>query len=76
MHTTSKYNNMGIQINRIKAVLAENKRTNRWLAESLGKNEATVSRWCTNETQPSVEVFFQISKLLDVDIRDLFNKTK
>ena len=56
---------MGIQINRIKAVLAENKRTNRWLAESLGKNEATVSRWCTNETQPSVEVFFQISKLLD-----------
>lgn len=68
--------NMGIQINRIKAVLAENKRTNRWLAESLGKNEATVSRWCTNETQPSVEVFFQISKLLDVDIRDLFNKTK
>lgn len=67
---------MGIQINRIKAALAENKRTNRWLAESLGKNEATVSRWCTNETQPSVEVFFQISKLLDVDIRDLFNKTK
>jgi len=76
LHPTSKYNNMGIQINRIKAVLAENKRTNRWLAESLGKNEATVSRWCTNETQPSVEVFFQISKLLDVDIRDLFNKTK
>ena len=76
MHPTSKNNNMGIQINRIKAVLAENKRTNRWLAESLGKNEATVSRWCTNETQPSVEVFFQISKLLDVDIRDLFNKTK
>lgn len=76
MHPTLKYNNMGIQINRIKAVLAENKRTNRWLAESLGKNEATVSRWCTNETQPSVEVFFQISKLLDVDIRDLFNKTK
>ena len=76
LHPTSKYNNMGIQINRIKAVLAENKRTNRWLAESLGKNEATVSRWCTNETQPSVEVFFQISKLLDVDTRDLFNKTK
>ena len=67
---------MGIQINRIKAALAENKRTNRWLAEKIDKNEATVSRWCTNETQPSVEVFFQISKLLDVDIRDLFNKTK
>lgn len=67
---------MGIHINRIKAVLAENNRTNRWLAESLGKNEATVSRWCTNETQPSVEVLYQISKLMDIDIRDLFNKTK
>ena len=67
---------MGIQINRIKAVLAENKRTNRWLAESLGKNEATVSRWCTNETHPSGEVCYQISKLLDIDIRELFNKTK
>ena len=67
---------MGIHINRIKAVLAENNRTNRWLAESLGKNEATVSRWCTNETQPSVEVLYQISKLMDIDIRHLFNKTK
>lgn len=67
---------MGIHINRIKAVLAENNRTNRWLAESLGKNEATISRWCTNETQPSVEVLYQISKLMDIDIRDLFNKTK
>lgn len=67
---------MGIAINRIKAALAEAKKTNRWLAEVLGKNEATVSRWCTNETQPSVEVFFQIAKLLDIDIRELFNSTK
>ncbi|WP_302959533.1 helix-turn-helix transcriptional regulator [Alistipes finegoldii] len=67
---------MGIPINRIKVVLAESKRTNRWLAESLGKNEATISRWCTNETQPSAEMFFQIAKILDIDIRELFNRTK
>lgn len=67
---------MGVPINRIKVVLVEKKRTNRWLAESLGKNEATISRWCTNETQPSAEMFFQIAKILDVDIRELFNRTK
>ncbi|WP_319505472.1 helix-turn-helix transcriptional regulator [Bacteroides graminisolvens] len=67
---------MGIQINRIKAALAENKKTNKWLADSLGKNAATISRWCTNESQPGVETFYQIAKLLDIDIRELFNKTK
>lgn len=76
MQNTSILAEMGIPINRIKVVLAENKKTNRWLAESLGKNEATVSRWCTNETQPSIEMFFQIAKLLDIDIRELFNRTK
>ena len=67
---------MGIQINRIKIVLAEKSRTNKWLAETLEKNEATVSRWCTNENQPSVETFYQIAQALDVDIRELFNRTK
>ena len=76
MQNTSILSTMGIPINRLKVVLAENKKTNRWLAESLGKNEATVSRWCTNESQPSVEMFFQIARLLDVDIRELFNRTK
>jgi DNA-binding XRE family transcriptional regulator len=76
LQNTSILAAMGIPINRIKVVLAENKKTNRWLAESLGKNEATVSRWCTNEAQPSVEMFFQVAKLLDVDIRELFNRTK
>ena len=52
---------MGIQINRIKVVLAENNKTNKWLAETLGKNEATVSRWGTNENQPSIETFYQIA---------------
>lgn len=76
LHNTSIIFSMSIQINRIKAVLADSKKTNRWLADALGKNEATVSRWCTNETQPSIETFFQIAKLLDVDIRELLNKTK
>lgn len=69
--------NMGkIPINRIKVVLAEKNRTNKWLAEGLGKNETTVSRWCTNESQPSAETFFEIAKVLDVDIKELFNSTK
>ena len=67
---------MGISINRIKVVLAENKKTNKWLADALGKNAATVTRRCTNESQPAVETFYQIAKLLDIDIRELFNKTK
>ncbi|KAA6348515.1 hypothetical protein EZS27_004041 [termite gut metagenome] len=63
-------------INRLKIVLAEQKRTGKWLAEALGKNEATVSRWCTNEAQPSVETYIQIAKALNVDVRELFNTTK
>ncbi|KAA6333405.1 hypothetical protein EZS27_018167 [termite gut metagenome] len=64
------------QINRLKVVLAEQSRTGKWLAEVIGKNEATVSRWCTNEAQPSVETFVQIAKALNVDVRELFNSTK
>lgn len=67
---------VGIVINRIKIVLAEKNKTNKWLADVLGKNEATVSRWCTNWNQPSVETFYQIAKMLDIDIRELFNRTK
>lgn len=67
---------MGIQINRLKSVLAEKSKTNKWLAETLGKNEATVSRWCTNENQPSVETLYQIAQVLEIDIRELFNRTK
>jgi DNA-binding XRE family transcriptional regulator len=64
------------QINRLKVVLAEQNRTGKWLAETIKKNEATVSRWCTNETQPSVETFVQIAKALNIDVKDLFNSTK
>lgn len=63
-------------INRIKVVLAENDRTNRWLAEAIGKNEATVSRWCSNKAQPSIGVFRQIAEALDVDVRELLHTTK
>ena len=60
-------------LNRIKAVLVEKKRTARWLAQSLGKDPATVSKWCTNTTQPSLDTLMQIAQLLDVDIRVLIN---
>ncbi len=63
-------------INRIKVVLAEQDKTNRWLAEAIGKNEATVSRWCSNKAQPSIDVFRQIAEALDVDVRELLHTTK
>lgn len=64
------------QINRLKVVLAERQKTGKWLAESLGKNEATVSRWCTNESQPSLETLVTIAQTLDVDVKELLNPTK
>ena len=63
-------------INRLRVVLAEKNKTNRWLAEAIGKNENTISRWCNNRAQPSVDVLATIAKALDVDVRELLNKTK
>lgn len=63
-------------INRIKAVLAEKRRTNKWLAEQPNKDQATVSKWCTNKAQPGLETLIQIAKCLDVDIRELIVRTK
>ena len=60
-------------INRIKVVLVEKKKTSRWLAESLGRNPATVSKWCTNTSQPDLSTLTRIAQLLDVDIKDLLN---
>ncbi len=69
--------NMGKKaINRLKAVLAEQSKTNKWLAEELNKNQTTVSRWCTNEVQPSMDNLVAIAKLLKVDVRELINSTK
>lgn len=63
-------------LNRIKVVLVEHKRTNKWLAEQLGKDPATVSKWCTNTSQPSIDMFFRIAKLLNVDYTELIIKPK
>lgn len=57
--------------NRLKVVLAEKKHTNKWLAEKLGKDQATVSKWCTNTSQPSPEMLRDIAQVLDVEIKDL-----
>lgn len=57
--------------NRIKAVLAERGRTAKWLSEEIGRDRSTVSRWCTNDMQPPLEVLYQVADLLDVDVREL-----
>ena len=60
-------------INRIKIVLVEKKKTGKWLAAQLGKDPATVSKWCTNAAQPSLETLLQIAKCLEVEIKDLLH---
>lgn len=64
------------QINRLKVVLVEKNKSGKWLGEQLGKDPATISRWCNNHAQPSVETFTRMAELLEVDLRELFNKTK
>ena len=59
-------------LNRLKAVLADAGQTNKWLAEQLGKDPVTVSKWCTNTTQPDLQTVARISELLKVNIRELF----
>ena len=63
-------------INRLKVVLVEQGRTNKWLAKKLEKNESTISRWCTNEMQPSLETLVKIAQVLAVDVRELLVSTK
>lgn len=70
------YTRMKEDINRIKVVLAEKKRTNKWLAEQLGKDPATVSKWCTNSAQPGLETLVEVAKLLDVEVGDLLHSSK
>lgn len=62
--------------NRLKVVLAEKKCTNKWLAEQLGKDPATVSKWCTNSAQPGLETLYQIASCLEVDVKDLLVPNK
>lgn len=61
------------KINRLKVVLVEKGKTGKWLAEQVGKNEATVSRWCSNKMQPSLDNLVKIAGLLNVDPRQLIN---
>lgn len=58
-------------LNRIKSVLADTGKTNLWLAEKIGKNKTTVSKWCTNDQQPTLETLFDIAEALDVEVSDL-----
>ena len=62
---------MDRKLNRIKTALVDNGKTNKWLAEQLGKDPATVSKWCTNASQPYLKMRLTISKLLKVDLNDL-----
>lgn len=66
-------NNQQMMLNRIKVVLAEKQRTNRWLAEQMGKSENTISRWCSNKSQPSLDMLVKVVELLNVDPRQLIN---
>lgn len=59
-------------INRIKVVLVEKKRTSKWLSEQIGVTPSTVSKWCTNSSQPDLGNLLKIADLLEVDIRELF----
>lgn len=63
-------------LNRLKVVLVEQKKTGKWLAEQLGKDPSTVSKWCSNNMQPSLEMLVNIAKVLDVDTRELIVITK
>ena len=63
-------------LNRIKVMLAEKKKTSKWLAEQLGKDPATVSKWCTTTAQPGLETLRHIADILNVDVRTLINPSK
>lgn len=69
-------NNQDMVMNRLKVVLAEQRRTCKWLAAEFGKSENTVSRWTTNRIQPSVQQLYDIAAVLDVDVRCLQNLSK
>ena len=68
-------NQQNMMLNRLKAALAEQGKTNRWLSEQLGKSENTVSRWCANKVQPSIAQLNEIARVLEIDVRTLINPT-
>ena len=70
---TTNLNDMQ-DVNRLKLVLVEQKKTSKWLSEELGVNPSTVSKWCTNSSQPDIETLARISKLLGVRVEELYDK--
>lgn len=64
------------KLNRIKIVLAEQEKSSKWLSEQLNKDKSTVSRWCTNDMQPTIEMLFRIAETLDVEVRELLVSSK
>lgn len=70
----SIFQSMKKDINRLKLVLVEKKKTGKWLAGQIGKDPSTVSKWCSNTTQPSLDILVNIAKMLDVDVKQLINE--
>ena len=65
-----------VKINRLKVVLVEKEKSGKWLADHLGKSTCTVSKWCSNTTQPDLQTLDKIAKLLDVNVKELLNDTE
>ena len=65
-----------VKINRLKVVLVEKEKSGKWLAAQLGKSTCTVSKWCSNTTQPDLQTLDKIAKLLDVNVKELLNYTE
>ena len=63
-------------VNRLKVVLVEQKKTGKWLAEQLGKDPSTISKWCSNVAQPDLATLVKIATLLEVDVRELIIQSK
>ena len=74
-HRNMSNNQQNVMLNRLKAALAEQGKTNRWLSEQLGKSENTITRWCANKIQPSIQQLNEIAHVLEVDVRSLINPT-
>ncbi|MST84395.1 helix-turn-helix transcriptional regulator [Hallella mizrahii] len=64
------------KLNRLKVVLVEKEKSGKWLADQLGKSTCTVSKWCSNTTQPDLQTLDKIAKMLDVNVKELLNDTE
>lgn len=65
-----------VKINRLKVVLVEKEKSGKWLADQLEKSTCTVSKWCSNTTQPDLQTLDKIAKLLDINVKELLNDTE